>query len=93
MLPRTGWHLSGLTIDANARFFASRDQVPTHALTMGVGKIMQAKKIQMLVWYKNKKEVARAMLDTKVYTTIPATMLLMHPDATILADKNRTLSR
>ena len=80
--------LSDSTIDANARFFASRDQVPTHALTMGVGKIMQAKKILMLVWGNNKKEVTRAMLDTKVRTTIPATMLLMHPDVTILADKN-----
>ncbi|MFA7636883.1 MAG: glucosamine-6-phosphate deaminase [Monoglobales bacterium] len=80
--------LTEATIDANARFFTSRDEVPKKAVTMGVGNIMKAKKILMLISGENKRAVAKALNNGIVTPENPATMLLMHPDVTVLIDKD-----
>ena len=80
--------LTQSTIDANARFFDSADDVPKMAVTMGVGNIMKAKKILMLISGANKKAVAKALNEGIVTPENPATMLLMHPDVTVLIDKD-----
>ena len=75
------------TIKANSRFFASIDEVPTRALTMGMGSIMMAKKIILLANGKNKHAAVSALLDSRITTAVPATLLKLHPDVIILCDK------
>ena len=83
-------HLTDLTestVTANARFFASREDVPTKALTMGVGSILKAKKILLLASGANKHEAIKILLSGKVTTACPATVLHLHPDAVLLCDR------
>jgi glucosamine-6-phosphate deaminase len=81
------------TIDANARFFASRDEVPRYAVTMGIGEIMMAKRLLMILSGSNKEHAARMLLTSDEVTThCPATLMKLHRDATViitqdLADK------
>jgi glucosamine-6-phosphate deaminase len=79
--------LTESTRNANARFFASIDEVPTHAITTGMFGIMSARKIVLLACGKNKHNVVKAMLDDTVTTQIPATLLKCHPDMVLLCDK------
>ena len=82
-------HVTGLTedtIDANARFFASADEVPTKALTMGMGTILSAKKIIILANGKGKHEAVSAMLSGMVTTSCPASFLNLHADVTLICD-------
>ncbi len=67
--------LTDSTIDANSRFFASRDLVPTQALSMGIGTIMSAKKIVMVVIGKGKADIIEAALFGKVTPEVPASIL------------------
>ena len=83
-------HVTGLTadtIDANARFFASADEVPTMALTMGMGTILSAKKIIILANGKGKHEAISAMLAGTVTTACPASFLNLHADVTLICDR------
>ena len=85
-----GTHVTGLTEDtirANSRFFASIDEVPTRALTMGMGSIMMARRIILLANGKNKHTAIAAMLDDKITTAVPATLLKLHPDVIVICDK------
>ena len=85
-----GTHLTGLTestIEANARFFASKDDVPTKAVTMGMGSIMKARKIIVLASGKNKHFVVSKMLDGRITTSVPATLLKLHGDVILVCDK------
>ncbi len=82
-------HVTGLTrstIEANARFFASIDDVPTQALTMGIGSIMRAKKIIILANGKAKAAAVAKLLEGKLDTSCPATMLNLHPDVVVVCD-------
>lgn len=84
-------HVTGLTadtIDANARFFESIDQVPTKALTMGMGTILSAKKIIILANGKGKHEAIKAMLAGTVSTSCPASFLNLHADVTLICDRD-----
>ena len=84
-------HVTGLTadtIDANARFFESIDQVPTKALTMGMGTILSAKKIIILANGKGKHEAIKAMLAGTVSTSCPASFLHLHADVTLICDRD-----
>lgn len=75
------------TIDANARFFASRNEVPRYAFTMGMGDIMRAKSL-LLIISGSKQDAARQLLmDDKVTTGCPATFMKLHRDATVLIEK------
>ena len=85
-----GTHITSLTddtIDANSRFFASRDEVPTQAFTMGIGSIMKAKKIILLANGANKHAAIAQMLDDKITTRCPATILKAHADVYLFCDK------
>jgi len=76
------------TIKDNSRFFASEAEVPKHALTSGMATIMKAKKIVIMVSGKNKAEPLKKLLSGKITTDCPATMLNMHPDVVVIADKD-----
>lgn len=86
-----GTHLTDLkesTIEANARFFDSIDDVPRKAITMGLGGIMKAKKIMVIASGEGKAEVVKAMMSGKITTEIPATMLQMHRDVALIVDED-----
>lgn len=72
------------TIDANARFFASRDDVPRQALTMGIGAIMGAKKIVLVANGKAKKDIVEKAFFGPITPSVPASILQLHPDCTII---------
>ena len=74
------------TISANARFFENPADVPRYALTMGIKSIMQAKKILMVVSGKGKSDILESALFGSVTPLIPASILQLHPDVTIVAD-------
>ncbi|MBQ9700774.1 MAG: glucosamine-6-phosphate deaminase [Lachnospiraceae bacterium] len=86
-----GTHLVTLeegTREANARFFASIDEVPTQAYTMGIENIMSAKKILLLA---NGKAKAQAVYDTcfgPVKPQVPASILQLHADCIVIADED-----
>ena len=67
--------LTDSTIDANSRFFASRDLVPTRALSMGIGQIMAAKKILMVAFGKGKAEILEKAFFGPVTPRVPASIL------------------
>jgi len=75
------------TIQANARFFESEKDVPTKAVTMGVGPIMKAKKIILIASGENKAWAVKSLTDDVITTMIPATLLKLHPDVTVVLDK------
>lgn len=75
------------TIEANARFFNSLDEVPRQAITMGIGKIMGARKIVLLANGKNKASAIKGMLSGKITTENPASMLQLHSDVTLIIDR------
>lgn len=75
------------TIEANARFFQSMDEVPKQAITMGIGTIMKAKKIVLLA---NGPKKAQTIYDTvygPITPKVPASILRLHPDVTIFVDE------
>ena len=79
--------LTESTLQANARFFDDPADVPTRALTMGVGTIMKARRIILLASGKGKHAAIKALLDDKVTTACPATLLKLHPNLLILCDE------
>lgn len=76
------------TIDANARFFASRDEVPRKAITMGMGGIMTAKKVLLIANGKNKEEIVQKAFFGEITPQVPASILQLHPDVTVIYSKN-----
>ena len=79
--------LAQSTIDANARFFASADEVPRQALTMGIKTIMQAKKVLVVVSGKDKAEIVKKAFTGPVTPEVPASILQMHSDVILVADE------
>ena len=85
-----GTHVTPLTestIKANSRFFDCIDDVPKTALTMGLGQIMKARKIILVASGRNKADAVKQLLNGKITTECPATMLQMHNDVTVIIDK------
>ncbi|MCD7756007.1 MAG: glucosamine-6-phosphate deaminase [Firmicutes bacterium] len=79
--------LSQVTIDANARFFESKDQVPSKAYTMGIMDIVRARRVVMIVSGEKK---AQAVLDSfcgPVTPKVPASILQLHGDFILVADE------
>ncbi len=86
-----GTHLVTLeesTIVANSRFFASKEEVPTQAISMGLKGIMTAKKIVMIVHGKAKEETLMKALYGPVTPYVPASILQLHPDVTVVFSLN-----
>ena len=75
------------TRTANARFFSNIDEVPTHAITMGIKTIMQAKQIVLAVSGADKAEILKKVLTGPVTPGIPGSILQMHPDVIVVADE------
>ncbi len=76
------------TIDANARFFANRDEVPTRAISMGMGDILRARKLLLLATGENKAEAMRGLLlNEELDVKNPATLVKTHPDLTVIIDR------
>ena len=67
--------LTDSTIDANSRFFASRDLVPTKAISMGIGQIMAAKKVILVAFGKGKAEILEKAFFGPVTPAVPASAL------------------
>lgn len=75
------------TIEANKRFFASADDVPRQAYTMGIGTIMQAKKVLVVVSGEDKAETVAKAFFGPVTPEVPASILQFHKDVIIVADE------
>ncbi len=76
------------TIEANARFFESIDDVPKTAVTMGMGGIMSAKKVLLIANGKNKKEIVEKAFFGPIDPKVPASILQLHPDVTVIFSEN-----
>ena len=79
--------LAESTINANKRFFASEDDVPRQAYTMGIGSIMKARKILVVVSGEDKAEILKKVVCGPITPQVPASVLQLHPDVTIVADE------
>lgn len=79
--------LTESTIEANARFFASANDVPRQALTMGIGTIMHARSILVVVSGADKAEAVAKTVAGPVTPEVPASILQLHPNVTLIGDK------
>ena len=82
-------HVTALTKDtirANSRFFDSMDDVPKRAITMGVGTIMNARRIILLACGEGKRAAISALLDGLVNTMYPVTILQLHQNVTLICE-------
>ena len=80
-------NLTESTIEANKRFFASADDVPRQAYTMGVQTIMLARRIVLVVSGENKAKTVREAFFGPVTPRVPASILQLHTDVSIVADE------
>ncbi len=79
--------LAPSTIDANSRFFASRDEVPTQAYTMGIQTIMSAKRILVIVSGEDKADIVEKAFFGPITPQVPASVLQLHADVTVVGDE------
>ena len=79
--------LTQSTIEANKRFFASVDDVPKQAYTMGIGTIMKARKILLVVSGADKAQILHDVLCGPVTPEVPASILQLHSDLIVVADE------
>ena len=79
--------LTESTIKANARFFASMDEVPKQAYTMGIKNIMAAKKILLVATGSAKADALYKSLYGPITPNVPASILQLHSDVTVVADE------
>lgn len=75
------------TIEANSRFFDSIEDVPTKAISMGVGSIMRAKKVLLLASGAGKADAIYDTVKGPITPKVPASILQLHPDVVIIVDK------
>jgi len=79
--------LAETTIESNARFFASPQDVPRHAITMGINSIMMARRIMLLASGEGKANILWAALNGPITTMVPASLLQLHRDVTVVVDE------
>ena len=79
--------LNPITIEANKRFFASADEVPRRALSMGIGTIMRARGVVLVIYGADKAEITAKALKGPVTPEVPASILQFHPNCTVLLDE------
>ena len=79
--------LAESTINANKRFFEKEEDVPRQAYTMGIGTIMRAKSILVVVSGADKAEILNKVINGPITPEVPASILQLHPNATIVADE------
>ena len=78
--------LTESTREANKRFFTSIDEVPTHAVTMGIKTVMQARSIILMAIGSAKAPIMKEMLQGPVTEKVPASVRQLHPDVTVYMD-------
>ena len=79
--------LAESTIDANARFFATRDDVPKQAISMGIGAIMGAKKILLCASGEEKADAIYNTVCGPITPKCPGSILQLHPNVVLVADE------
>ncbi|WP_353477918.1 glucosamine-6-phosphate deaminase [Halobacillus sp. ACCC02827] len=79
--------LTPSTRTANARFFNTKEEVPTHAITMGIRSIMKSERILLLASGKRKRKAIARLLEGEVDVNFPASVLMNHPNVTLILDK------
>lgn len=80
--------LTESTIEANSRFFATIEEVPKHAISMGIRPIMMAKRILLLASGAGKAGILKQALFGPITPNVPASVLQLHPDVTVIADND-----
>lgn len=78
--------LTESTINANKRFFEKSEDVPTKAVSMGVGSILKGKEIVLLAYGENKADAIKGMIDGPVTTDMPASALQNHDNVIVIID-------
>ncbi len=76
------------TLDQNGPMFGDPKLMPRHALTMGVGTIMEAKEVLLIATGKGKAPVVKAMVEGAISAWVPASILQMHQRAVIVLDQD-----
>lgn len=79
--------LTESTINANKRFFEKVEDVPTKAISMGIGSILKGKKIVLMAYGENKADAIKGMIDGAVTTHLPASVLQNHADVIVIVDE------
>ncbi|QRZ61878.1 glucosamine-6-phosphate deaminase [Rothia sp. ZJ932] len=80
--------LAPKTVKDNARFFdGDESKVPVHCLTQGIGTIMEARKVLLVAIGKNKAKAVAGLVEGPIGTFCPASILQLHPNATIVVDE------
>ena len=79
--------LTESTLAANGPLFDDPAEMPRHAVTMGMGSIFSAKKILIIANGKAKHDAIKGLLCGGITTSLPASLLLLHPDVTLICDK------
>lgn len=79
--------LAEKTRQDNARFFNDISEVPTHAITMGIQNILEAKKIVLVAFGENKKDAVYGLVHGEISEDLPASILQKHSDVTIIVDE------
>lgn len=79
--------LTETTIQANKRFFASEEDVPRQAYTMGIGTIMRAKCVLVIVSGEDKADILAKMIQGPITPQVPASILQLHPNCIVVADE------
>lgn len=85
-----GTHLVALTqntIEVNSRFFKDKEEVPHYAYTMGIKNLMDAKRILFVVNGKRKAKILRKIITGPITPEVPASILQLHKNVTVVADK------
>lgn len=80
-------NLADKTIEANSRFFEDKEEVPKKAISMGIKTIMRAKQIVLLATGERKAQAIYNTIKGPVESSVPASVLQLHPDVTIIVDK------
>lgn len=75
------------TREANSRFFPSIDDVPTHAITMGIATIIESREILLLASGASKAEAVAALIKGEITENFPASVLQLHENVTLIADE------
>ena len=80
-------NLTEETIKDNARFFSSKEEVPTKAISMGMRSIMEAKEILLLASGSSKAKAVKGAVQGPITVDLPASVLQLHPNVTIIVDE------
>ncbi len=80
--------LTESTIEANSRYFETKEEVPKQAISMGIQSILKAKRIILLAFGPKKAEAIQKLLSGEITTDLPASALYNHPNVEIIVDNS-----